>query len=522
MKERQGMLTPADLDLPAKFKEFRPGQLQLSAKIATSAKYAYLLDAPTGVGKSLIAATTQRLFGSYLTYVCVTKQLQDQILADFPYARTIKGRNNYICLKYPRMYPTVSADECTHTEDNPCPHINRCPYLVAKEEALHAPLAVLNTAYFLSEANYAGQFKGRKFLVLDEFDTIEDQLMSFIELRITKKQLDRHSLSVPRYKTKFESWVEWARVAAASLRPRLDQLERDAAAADWGGVDWRVLRERKQVERLLAKLNYFVREVDVTWVWYPGEDNWAFKPVWVSKYANPVLWDHTDRVLGMSATILDPRQMSANTGLVSKVGRTYDYIQMPSPFPKENRPVYYEPAANVINKEMDVALPRLAAAVQRILDRHPNDKILLHTVSYKVRDFLQRNVSTGRFLSHTTADRAQVLEVFKKSPDPLVLVSPSMDRGVDLPYDECRVVIIAKVPYPDLGDPQVNKRVHASKDGSHWYAHRTVSSIVQMAGRGVRAMDDFAATYILDSQFERLYNQYRTLFPGWFAEAIIH
>ena len=96
-----------------------------------------------------------------------------------------------------------------------------------------------------------------------------------------------------------------------------------------------------------------------------------------------------------------------------------------------------------------------------------------------------------------------------------------MDRGVDLPEEECRVVVICKMPYPDLGDTQISRRVHASKDGDNWYAHKTISTIVQMAGRGVRSDKDFAVTYILDEQFRRVYDDHRVLFPAWFKEAVV-
>jgi len=96
-----------------------------------------------------------------------------------------------------------------------------------------------------------------------------------------------------------------------------------------------------------------------------------------------------------------------------------------------------------------------------------------------------------------------------------------MDRGVDLPEEQCRVVIIAKMPYPDLGDPQTNKRVHASVDGSNWYAHKTISSVIQMSGRAVRSESDYAETHILDRQFGKLYSEHRMMFPAWFREAVI-
>jgi len=513
------MLSPSDLDLPGKFSQWRPGQLETSAKIAASQKYAFLLDAPTGSGKSLIGAAAQRLSGRGTTYICTTKQLQDQLLHDFPYAKTLKGRSNYVCLKHPRMFPNISAEDCTHSEINKCELWSRCPYVKAKRAALEAPLAVLNTAYFLSEANYVGGFSHRELLIVDEFDSIEDQLMSFIEVVITQRQLSNLNVAPPRYKTKFESWVTWAENTLTELRPQLRQLESELGDA-WSTDDFSILKTRRNLKRLVGKLEFFVREVDKTWVWYPGEDRWVFKPVWISRYSNATLWKHADRILGMSATILDPRQVCVNTGLTLG-DRKYDYIALPSPFPKEHRPIYYEPCADVVNKKMDIALPKLAKAVENILNRHPEDRILIHTVSYKVKDYLQRNVSTNRFITHSVKDRAVVLENFKKSSKPLVLLSPSMGRGVDLPDDQCRVVVVAKCPYPDLGDPQVSRRMYGSNDGGSWYAHRTASSIIQMSGRACRSTEDYSITYILDQQFDRLFREHGNIFPKWWKESVI-
>lgn len=513
-------MKPGDLQLPSKFGEFRQGQLETSAKIGASGKYAYLLDAPTGIGKSLIAATVQRLSNKNIVYTCTTKQLQDQLVRDFPYAKTIKGRNNYRCLKYPQMFPEISASECSHKPGNECEDHQRCPYMIAKMEALNSPMAILNLAYFLSEVNFVGMFSGRGLLVIDEFDTTEGQLMNFVEVIITQRQLGRLDIPPPKYRTKFQSWVDWAVPTLRVLEAELRQLEEATSGGDWDTVDIKAIRRKRDLSRLTFKLRFFVSEVDKNWVWYAGSDRWSFKPIWVSKYAANILWKHAKKVLGMSATILDPRQVASNTGLTAD-DKSYSYQALPSPFPKENRPVYYEPCANVTAKRMDVALPALTRAIKGIMEKHPDDHILIHTVSYKVRDYLKNNLQSERIISHGPQDRTQVLDKFKNSKRPLVLLSPSMDRGVDLPDDACRVVVIAKCPYPDLGDVQTSKRVHASKDGNNWYAHKTISTIVQMAGRGVRSESDYAITYILDEQFGRLYSDHITMFPAWFKEAVI-
>jgi len=341
--------------------------------------------------------------------------------------------------------------------------------------------------------------------------------MSFVDVLVTQKQLDRLEIEPPKYKTKFESWVDWAKEAVGILKPRLASIQNELEGS-WATTDFALMKEEKELSRLLSKLTFFVREVDKNWVWYPQQDQWSFKPVWVSKYAENAFWKHTKKVLMMSATILDYMQVSRNVGLdVNKVS----YKALPSPFPKENRPVYLDYAALVTNKTMREALPSLVEKVRAIMQQHPDDHILVHCVTYKIMDYMRQFLDKKRIMTHSTFDRTQVLEAFKRSREPKVLLSPSMDRGVDLPGDECRVVVIAKVPYGDLGDPQISKRVHASKDGNTWYAHKAVSKIIQMAGRAVRSKDDWASTYILDEKFDDLYRDYKKMFPSWFKEAII-
>jgi Rad3-related DNA helicase len=510
---------PIDLNLPPKFRDWRPHQERAVGNITRSRRYAFLLDAPTGTGKTVVGAAVQRLLGRNAVYVCRTKQLQDQVLQDFPYARVLKGRSNYPCARYPKLFPEVTAELCTHDEArNPCTRISECEYKIAKRVALRAPLAVLNMAYFLAEANYVGGFE-TPLLIADEVDSLEDEVLGFVELVVTKRQIERLGLEPPRYKTKFEAWLEWFEQAKGVVLRELLALE-DTVSDEWGTEDFRLLRRRKELESFYRKLNFAADEVDGSWVWYPEESKWTFKPVWISRYAPSVVWKHADRVLGMSATILSPGQLAKNLGL-GRDGREFDYLSLPSLFPVENRPVYYRPVASLSHKTMEQELPRLAAGVDRILRDHPSEKVLIHTTSYRVRDYLVQNLPyRDRFLTHSDADRARKLEEFKASGEPLVLVSPSMDRGVDLPEEDCRVVIIAKCPFPSLADPQVSRRLYGSKDGKRWYAHKTASTIIQMTGRAVRSPEDHAVSYILDAQFERFLGENRDLFPRWWLEAL--
>jgi Rad3-related DNA helicase len=115
-------------------------------------------------------------------------------------------------------------------------------------------------------------------------------------------------------------------------------------------------------------------------------------------------------------------------------------------------------------------------------------------------------------------EREATLERFLTTPD-AVLLAPSFERGVDLPEEACEIIIIAKVPYPYLGDKQIAAKLY-SKGGKTWYAVQTIRAIVQMCGRGMRSTDDWCDTYILDAQFKKLWRDHGRLFPQWFREAV--
>ena len=87
------------------------------------------------------------------------------------------------------------------------------------------------------------------------------------------------------------------------------------------------------------------------------------------------------------------------------------------------------------------------------------------------------------------------------SPD-TILVGPTLNEGIDLPGDDCRFIIILKVPYPSLGDKLVKEKI---KLFPLWYNSTTSNEIIQGIGRGVRYDGDWCVTYILDACFWNLY-----------------
>lgn len=508
-------MKPVDLGFnPQKFPDWRQGQKEAIDAVVGSQAFAFLLDAPPGTGKTLIGATIQKLTDQPIVYLASTKQLQAQILGDFPKETSLlMGRQNYPCALHPDDFPLVSANDCP----GKCKKADLCAYQRAKFAAVQAPMAVLNYAYFLAESEMAGSFSGR-IVVCDECDTLEDQLMSFISIEFTQDQLEDFRLPKPKDKDDFLSWLEWGQEALPVARAEEHSLAIEfESQGEIEELNIPLIRRIKQVEKLRTKLEQFVHDVNRNWVFYPGKTSWEFKPVWVRAYARRYFWQHAERTLCMSGTILSREYFAHTIGL--NVEDT-EYRAMPCLFPVQNRLIVYRPVANVVYGQVDEQ-KKLAQGLRDVLQEHPTEKILVHSASYPLRSFLMENLESERLITHERGNREERLETFKNSSRPLVMISPSMDRGVSLDGDLCRVVVIAKVPYPNMSDPQVKRRLASSNgDGQRWYNMKTISTVMQAAMRACRSDTDWCRIYILDQQFKRLYGANRQVFSPWFRDAI--
>jgi Rad3-related DNA helicase len=234
-----------------------------------------------------------------------------------------------------------------------------------------------------------------------------------------------------------------------------------------------------------------------------------------------LLWAHAARFVLMSATIIDPEQFARDLGLQQV---EWEWLELPSSFPKRNRPVFYRPAGSMAFRHRDETLPRMIAALDGILDDYP-ERVLVHTHTYGIaRQVIATSKHRGRMLTYGGADeRERALNAFTAAEgEGKVLTAPSMARGVDLPDDLCRCVVAMVVPKPYQGDARVRLRLR-TPDGQRWSQVHQIRELCQMTGRGVRHPGDQCDTYILDAEFARLWRSpaARQLFPGWWREAVV-
>lgn len=515
---------------PEWVRSFRDTQLDACDEIIRafdSGARVVFLDAPTGSGKTLLAEMVRRRLATTGVYVCSSKSLQDQFLTDYPYARVLKGRANY---------PTevglgANCGDCTGAACRWCHSKDSCPYGVAKVAALRAPVAVLNTAYFLAETNVdKSSFSGAELVVVDEADTLEASLMGAVEIRFTARVLDGLGLRTPvkgaRAKT-VRRWLADDVLPAVRVQIRLTT-----------GADVDTIRAKKRLVNMLSRARLVVAEMDAAGVedevdggawgtWVRDYDDrhtgdFIMKPVRVDGMGDRRVWRHAARWLCMSATIISAEEQADSLGL-DQAGVAWDVVKVPMAFPVENRLVKYRPVAPMVYKSMKDSVPMVAARLGELLTEHAADNVLVHTVSYGLTKWLvrelRRHARVGQFHSYGSAgERDRALADFKREGG--VMFAPSLDRGIDLPGDLCRVQVVAKMPYQSLADRQISERMKMP-GGQLWYGVQTARSLVQMTGRAVRSDEDHAVSYILDSQFEMWWgNVGRRVMPGWWTEAL--
>ena len=143
------------------------------------------------------------------------------------------------------------------------------------------------------------------------------------------------------------------------------------------------------------------------------------------------------------------------------------------------------------------------------------------TTSYKQLNFIRENISQDnrcRLLeTNPEIERDEVITEHVNTPKPTVLISPLLHLGLDLKDDLSRFQVIAKVPFPSLGDRWIDEK---RKRSGKWYNWQTALKLVQGYGRSIRSKDDWAVTYVLDGMFKSFVDRNKNILPNWFLESI--
>src|SRR5581483_11464006 len=476
-----------------------------------------ILELGTGCGKSAIGITLarvleaqgERTFAPPLpgfedgddvetsgAYVLTTQKiLQEQYMKDFGPSsgrnlmRSLKSASNYEC----RFYSDQSCAESRRllkqlgkqlegTDFHKCCR-GSCPYMIDKSEFLEHPIGITNNSYFLAETMYAKQLQPRALLVIDECHNIESELGKFVEVTFSEKFAKALGCKVPRLDSP-ERVFEWVKGPYKNTVARqMKGLEKELSKHFSGNVTSGLGEMSKRYEMLdkhICKVNRFIESYSPdSWVMNfvkapegtRGGRKFEFKPVDVAAFGESHLYHYGTRTLLMSATVVDKDTFCKSVGIDPNDAA---YLQLPSPFPKENRPIHYLGVGSMSMNQIDATLPVLASTVKDLLDLHAKEKGIIHCVNYRIAQYLVEKLKNKRLLLHNSENRDETIERHMASDEPTVLISPSMTEGVDLADDASRFQILCKVPFPYLGDRVIQLR---KAKNSNWYAMMTARAV---------------------------------------------
>lgn len=446
-----------------------------------------VMNLPVASGKSFLAKTiADRLSGHVIT---PSNILVDQYTSIYNWHNALKGKKHYVC------HTGLSCQDWQDVCEQPaCPD---CPYTVAKERALKEP-TFFNpmSLYYLTQHRL---WTSPRTLIVDEAHSLISMLTMLASVKLPKSD----------YKYPYNATSEI--VLAPYLTTLILKLREVAKMyAD-------NLKQFRQVTDLIERLVLIqtgLHENPQNFAIYETRGRFRHKmdsflhivPLQPPRFLTKRLLS-ARRLILMSGTMFRP-------DINDLIGdQYYDYLELPSPIPADQRPVIYKPTSFKMNYETPAV--DIARAIETVIDHNPGQNTIIHvsySLSNKIKDHFRKPI-----LYNTQENKDQILDIFKKKGG--IFLAAGCAEGIDLPDDLCRLNIIPKLPFPDLKDPAVIKR-KALADGQDWYNLSTFKTLIQQYGRSTRHEKDESRTYILDPNFARLYNRVKDKLPTYFKEAI--
>ncbi|MDC0241486.1 ATP-dependent DNA helicase [Candidatus Nitrosopelagicus sp.] len=542
-------------------KEFAPRPLQeklieeIQEKIDSGVRVV-LLSAPTGIGKSLIAASVAGYFGSSFV-VTASKHLQDQYTKDMPWFKPNKGMPNFACHKMMEKHGIdltetdfavqnkwtcdmgTCFDKKTKKECKYKPKLaevaegkrksDDCLYYLQKYQSLISSHSIWNYASYFQMMKYQkekyAQYLNKKVAIFDEAHRIEDQIIQFVGIDIYERNLNECKIDVESYDLEnIDDVMKLSDGLSESYARQISNLEDSSAFAQ--NPDYEVVQtlENKYKKYAEARSEIYSNKQNFILNKPYFDEGGKFrslsvKPLDISKYVS-TFFEHPVQIF-MSATI-DKESFCENTGFDPGIVEIVD--TQVSPFPIENRKVEFTDVKRLsYNSTRDDEL-LVIKKIDEIMTKYSDKKGLVLTSSKSrcfeiLQNLSEVNKKRIRICHSFNSDgktQDQVVQEHAESENG-VLLSSSLWEGVDLKEDLSRFQIVAKAPYPMLSETRTKIKMQKYP---LWYKAQAIMKLLQGFGRSIRDYGDWADTYVLDSAAHELLLMNRKMVPHAYHDII--
>jgi len=454
----------------------------------------FVLSAPTAAGKtrmmSTIARWAHKEHKMQSTILVPNNVLLDQVVeSEGIYA--LRNMDSYSCHAggTEQDGEEMSCQARKRVMGETC---GQCVYIRQVKQVHKVPYRVANYYTYLAHKLYS------PVLLVDEAHLLVNMTRDLAAKHIWVDRIllkGGDEVRLPQFVDTYEALLEWVK------------------KREFREASWQALREELETGRM----RYLVERGDKR---YRGRERDCLTLLPLDTSHEPkleVLWpsQKVKKIVLLSGTIswLEVEQLAL-------AGKRVKYIQVDSPIEAKRRPISVEEGFRLSYPVSPDSLASLASRVASICNIHPKTKILVHipySLANRILPYLQ-NLMGERVLTHDRDNKLAVIEHFKTSLEPIVLLGSGLYEGLDLYGDDFQVQILTKVPWPFLGDPAWK---YISETHPERYAWQAIQQVVQAAGRICRGPDDFGATFILDRSFRRLYTQHESLFPQYFKQAVV-
>ena len=197
------------------------------------------------------------------------------------------------------------------------------------------------------------------------------------------------------------------------------------------------------------------------------------------------------------------------------------FDMIPSTFDFSKSPIEFYPEHKMTYNEREKSFKDIEPMVFKIcMEEFKDCKGIIQTGNYTFARNLffdaPKELYDRLLIYNGSKEKSSVINKHRRSKN-TILIGPTLMEGVDLPDDDCRFIIIMKMPYPSLADKLVSAKI---KLFPTWYNSKTSNMIIQGIGRGVRNAKDWCKTYILDGCFYNLYTSTKDQYAPELQERI--
>lgn len=551
---------------------FRIGQkeaiLEICETYFNKSASTIILDAPTGSGKSMIAIISSLVLSSYNKegYLIASDiSLQEQYEKDInqlclPWG-SVKGIDNYNCeINGEKM----SLGECrirnlTMNQINELSCFSTCSYYCNRNKAINSKISLLNYSYWLIQRNYVEKklneegktspFIKRDFIFFDEAHKIDEivqghfapsisnsftevymELQNFLKkegytnISVIKKDIENEIYTLINSIEKEKLFLSLNEIrdyliqlisVSKKIKDKLKKIYSIEKNIRIPAKYKRALYLINYLEDLHCKIDDFVEIIKLAGthnlVKIPGEGITSFQCLDESHLLHWHFHEKAPFKIMMSATF-------GNHYNYAKIAfiKSAKVITLKNDFDYSKSPIFYNKLHRLNYADRDKNLPHLIKMLDKILEKHSNDRGIIHSGSYYFSEEIIKRSKCKRIINYKNSkEKKEILDKFYKSENS-VICGPSLLEGLDLHGSISRFQIFFKVPYPSLTDPMVKEKLKISNE---WYDWKTVLNITQGVGRSIRNKNDWAVTYFLDACFYDLLK--KDLFPKEFTERII-